>query len=181
MRFDSLANLEDDLQNGPIRKILTCPDDGEDQMSGNMNGQPNADYARVWSSYIVNQVLTETTSGRFGGKLTKARGSQEVVLVMDGLPRQSASDTVGHSFMHTSAFDSNRRTLADAYCFNQAGWPGNFDMLRHRGRIHVCMVDGHVEQLRLPKSRGPSPVSVNPSSYLTSGEKAELDQAKLRY
>jgi len=180
IRSDSRANLEADLSEGSIRKIFTCPADGEGRQ-GTMIEELGATWVgpMVWSSYAYNGLAGNI-------KKSKQRNSTQLMFLMDGLPRDDPSFVggvpLGLAYLLVPAGDpANRRTLADAYCLFGAGWGSQFPAsTRHGGRFNVVFYDGHAETITLPKTPDTPGTGQVPATFLQPGERTELERVILR-
>jgi len=123
--------------------------------------------AYVWWStngdYVINEGFTgfSTTSPndlrRLRGQLSKVHAASSTVLIADGQPRPDAarpqSDPAGW-VMWTPTDSVGTVTLGDAWLDRTRGSrrtasKDNFDPVRHKGKINVAFLDGHVQTLPL--------------------------------
>src|SRR5262249_17485426 len=122
----------------------------------------------AWSTngdYVINEGFTgfdyspPNDVRRLRGNLSKVRSPCSTVFLADGQPRPREPDdsfpTFPHGWVTWTPLDTKGSvTLADAWldrtrANNRTGSKDNFDPFRHRGRINVLFLDGHVESLLL--------------------------------
>jgi prepilin-type N-terminal cleavage/methylation domain-containing protein/prepilin-type processing-associated H-X9-DG protein len=165
-RTDNNADLTADISTGILRKIFTCPTDTNNLESStegaqiNTNGKTGFFQVSQWDSYCQNAELFgwddigDTNGGgsidhsRARGQISAFRHPSETMAMCDGGPNGGLYEM----YAHTTSL-----TLADAY--DGAAGAGNtlsFDLIRHRGRINVLFIDGHVTGLTMPKNKTPS-------------------------
>jgi len=155
IRMDSLKDMQQDCDTGPIRRIFNCPSDPnrddptyrglmiETGYSGEQGG------VLMYTSYGYNEAVTGWSDGggvngvtghkRARGLLTRIPHTAEQCYLADGQRRLIYND-------HTAAFfDHNVNvTMYDAYLDRNAGTHDVFDKLRHKNKMNVLFCDGHV-------------------------------------
>jgi prepilin-type processing-associated H-X9-DG protein len=158
VRADNKTNMSADIDAGVLRKLFTCPTDINNLDSTLQGAQINAGVGAgfhqvlAWNSYFHNAELFgwadlggpggSVDHSRARGKLSTMRRTSETMSMCDGAP--SASPFGGGLYEVYGAYRSN--TLAEAYLgINGAGNSGSFSLKRHRGRINVLYLDGHVD------------------------------------
>jgi prepilin-type processing-associated H-X9-DG protein/prepilin-type N-terminal cleavage/methylation domain-containing protein len=160
-RTDSNADLSADISAGILRKIFTCPTDINNLESNTQGAEINSDgtgsnFFQVlqWNSYCHNAELFgwdeiggpggSIDHSRARGQISSIRHASETMAMCDGGPHGGLYEIFGH---YTTS------TLGDAYAgATGAGNTASFDLIRHRGRINVLFVDGHVSGLMIPKT-----------------------------
>jgi prepilin-type processing-associated H-X9-DG protein/prepilin-type N-terminal cleavage/methylation domain-containing protein len=161
---DNNANMSADISTGTLRRIFTCPTDTNNLDSTTEGAQINSDgtgsnffQVMQWDSYCHNAELFgwddiggpggSMDHSRARGQVSAIRHASETMAMCDGGPHGGLYEIFGH-------FTSS--TLGDAYAGALgavgAGNTASFDLIRHRGRINVLFVDGHVSGLMIPKT-----------------------------
>lgn len=167
--ISSSAALQASLNKGLMKKIMVCP---SDQDVGRL-GKTNQDLPLSLSSYAFNEAFlgwgdagdsSGVTAGhsRLRGKLVRAPHGATTMLVTDARPRDPNNTAWELYFDHAA-----NCTLKDLYNSPTNGFsigPGNpgpagdgsgkdcgegslFDKARHRGRMNIGFLDGHVENI----------------------------------
>lgn len=189
-----------------LARIYRCPSQSLPPESVFLLDNPNNamwQTLKMANSYAYNECFLGSSQAgglavRYAGRTTLIRQPASTMVATDGLPR---NETGGAGSLVTFYNRLNRNSLserlprypvslADAmrgvgYTTNQAMWmAGNatsFDGFRHRGRMNVLFVDGHVELLGMYKNpnlyvRGPvnarMPAGLTPATEL---EKVYID------
>jgi prepilin-type processing-associated H-X9-DG protein/prepilin-type N-terminal cleavage/methylation domain-containing protein len=163
---------------GVWRRFM-CPDIDSDEKQ-KYNGDPNdhnyagqgtmmvcaiGDFPVIaWSTnsdYAVNEGVMgyhwdpRYAKNRLGGHVARARRTSEVALFTDALPRKEwAIDffPIGWICWTPKLDNAQPATLGDAFANNgKASGKDNFDVQRHRGRMNVGFLDGHVEAVPITK------------------------------
>ena len=156
VRLDSRGNLEADLQEYAVRRHFKCPSQEREQAAITQRGG-NWDAPREWSSYIFNEAFLGKREAKAHpdppmGKVTKVARPSEVMLAMDGRPR----DPLRHYYFLVPD-NGPEWTLLD---FQRAAMDPNdtilgkegMDFLRHRWRMNVLFIDGHVTSVPMTDS-----------------------------
>jgi prepilin-type processing-associated H-X9-DG protein len=158
VRLDSRENLEIDMETEALRKLFHCPMQQRvlTGLSQKEDG-PGWEAPREASSYVFNEAILGLrdkspwrTEQSPVGKLVAVRRSSQVMLAMDGRPRNNLKDN------WLMVFDKEPDwTLDDFNEFVQqpnVGWGKELlDDARHRFRSNVLFVDGHVESVPLTR------------------------------
>jgi prepilin-type N-terminal cleavage/methylation domain-containing protein/prepilin-type processing-associated H-X9-DG protein len=153
LRTDSRANLESDMDAGPVREIFTCPShERSDMIPGTMLGDGGWGAPRIWSSYIFNEEpLGHWDSGhgyvRGRGNMARMKEASEIMMLGDGKPRGTDGWIVvyAHNTMATLEDVFNGSILRNpGYA---AGDRAAFDFGRHKKRMNVLFMDGHAETI----------------------------------
>ncbi len=144
--------LEKDMQSDAVRKHFKCPSQ-ETALPGLTQKEdgPGWEAPREYSSYVFNEAvlgLREKASWRVDsppvGKATKIKRPTVTMLAMDGRPRNQEKDDWLLVFDKGPAW-----TVYDFQRFVEqpnVGWGKELlDYTRHRYRVNVLFVDGHVE------------------------------------
>ena len=164
VRGDSWQNVDADIQaTGPLQDAFVCPSDQNtiDRTYGAprwINNYGSATFLNGWSSYGINaEVFAWTDSGvggtsghsRLRGKFARIPHPSETMLMCD-------SNAAIEIWVLQSQL-----SLGDVY-LGTGGTVGNgvFDLVRHRGRMNVLYVDGHVD----------SPLILSTGATTTSGD-----------
>jgi len=148
MRLDSRPNLEADMQKSELRRHFKCPSQAVD-LKGSTQADKSWEAPKEWSSYVFNEAIlghreAETNPDPPIGKLTKIKRPAVVMFAMDGRPR----DPVSHDRLlvpdcpcgKCTVWEFYERALRDPDLGSEC-----LDFLRHRYRIQIIFVDGHVE------------------------------------
>jgi type II secretory pathway pseudopilin PulG len=159
IRLDNAADMLADWQssNCMARRVFTCPsqvyvptaaiiDGGNDGWAG----------PQIATSYAYNEAITgfiENSDRRLRGQFAKANPSSEMILWTDAIPRAPQSYAAWYNHV------PGRLSLADALDpapaadgNPSAGDSNQFDCFRHRGRMDVVFLHGHVESLVINSS-----------------------------
>ena len=149
VRSSSRADIEADLENGPVRGIFTCPADEQVNRGSTIQDSSGWTGPRLWTSYVFNEGALgwwDAPNGynRARGNLTRIRYAPQVMFLADGLRRTEWPDDLLDIYDHVP-----NATLKDASLWNNAGTPSMFDRVRHRGRMNVVFMDGHAETVRM--------------------------------
>lgn len=155
MRTDSRADLETDLAaDSPVKRIFTCPAQGQGQgLPGMMvaGGVPYWEAPLVVGSYAYNEgvvgYLYNDPDRRLRGHITKARRPTETVLLGDGLPRTEYAVPYIAWFPSPAGLCTLADAADNANGTGTAGTATEFDYPRHRGRMNLLYVDGHVDSI----------------------------------
>jgi prepilin-type N-terminal cleavage/methylation domain-containing protein/prepilin-type processing-associated H-X9-DG protein len=118
-----------------------------------------------WSTngdYVLNEGLVgfdgNDPTRRLRGQLSKVRSATTTVLIADGQPRPEPAVTWGSDpggwVLWTPTDPNGVVTLADAWLDRTRSTTrtlskDNFDPYRHKGRMNVAFIDGHVEALQM--------------------------------
>jgi prepilin-type processing-associated H-X9-DG protein/prepilin-type N-terminal cleavage/methylation domain-containing protein len=165
-------------KHGVWRRFM-CPDidadskqkDGWDPSGYNYEGQGTMmlasrgpQWAMVWSTnsdYGLNEGVmgyhyeARYARNRLAGNVTRVRRSSEVALFTDAKPRKEGALStfpMGWICWTPKLDNAEGATLGDAFEGNaRASAKDMFDVPRHRGRINVGFVDGHVETIPITK------------------------------
>src|SRR5687768_17607577 len=142
----------------PALRPFRCPamdDTGLGRLNGRMSIETTPPGGYYWHSngdYVVNEGFTgfRTTppaaARRLRGHLARVRSPSSTVLIADGRPRYdywvlwTPTDPVGTVTLGDAWLDRTRTPTRTAS-------KDNFDPRRHRGRMNVAFLDGHVETL----------------------------------
>jgi prepilin-type processing-associated H-X9-DG protein len=144
------STLDAAMKLDAVRIHFTCPAQAEDTIVGGATAfdASNGGYPKAYMSYVFNGTALGRVVEPWGetpaGQLSRIRHPEDVFLFADGLCK---SDVFPPHYTGLALFTTEER-LADHYRWGRGG--GNFDFVRHRGRINVLFVDGHVETLMLP-------------------------------
>jgi prepilin-type processing-associated H-X9-DG protein len=142
----------------PALRPFRCPvfdSMGTDRFYGRMSIETEPPSGHFWSSYgdyVVNEGFTgfRTTAPddvrRLRGHLSRVRASGSTVLIADGQPR------LDYWTVWTPTDPAGTVTLGDAWLDRtrtptRTASKDNFDLRRHRGKMNVAFLDGHVETL----------------------------------
>lgn len=167
VRTDNSTDVETDVINGPLQTIFTCPSDEPTlmELSSDLGHWVTDNVGSSWltgySSYIDNSEAFSYTKlnstnpahitghSRAAGFIPAMAYPSQTVLLCDGL-KGGSGDSNFEFYVHASP-----GTMADAYNATNGGiGPAAFDLLRHRGRINVLFLDGHVDNLAILNSDG---------------------------
>jgi prepilin-type processing-associated H-X9-DG protein len=149
VRLESRAALEEDLQGESLRQHFRCPSQPV-QGRGLSQKEDGGGWEapREFSGYVFNEAILGKRDKPYEaplGRVTKIKRPSEVMLAMDGRPRGEYDDWL-------MVFDyTPDDTLADWERQIQGGTLGkqSLDPLRHRGRMNVLFVDGHVATITM--------------------------------
>jgi len=152
-----------------LKKIFSCPasvriDLTPPRGQGTLLIVPVAPYSFYgWSTngdYVINEGVTgfsyiaPNESRRLRGKLSRVRSTSTTVLLADGQPRPEPSVSwFSDGWVLWTPTDPNGTvTLADAWLDRtrsntRTASKDNFDPYRHKGKMNVAFLDGHVETL----------------------------------
>ena len=164
------ARLTACLQEEALIRAFTCPSDNSRPAqastaacSGGYRGPDE-----VMSYSFNGSVLSIMYPGRSpAGRVAGIRRPAEVFLFADG--KKGTDPPTAYEVFHTD--DAFNATLWDYW--NRGGNPaGNglfatFDLKRHRGRMNVLFVDGHVATIDLPNIR---------TTQMTEATKGDIDR-----
>ena len=176
LRTDTVANLQADMDAGPVRDVFTCPTQArEGIMRGNML-RDTAGWSSppIWSSYVFNEepigYWDDTASGykRGRGNLNRIRAASELMFIADGKPRGFDGWLV--MFSHGVG-----TTLEDVWRGSQAANPSigagersAFDLPRHKNRMNVLFMDGHAQTILVtPQRNNVNEIRTSEKVYLT--------------
>ena len=135
----------------PIRSWFTCPSARDPVWGMMIHTQGFGISTGVWgeTSYVLNEAVLgiDDAKGRARGNPTKVRRHTETFLAADGLRTMGrGTSSLGWYLIANEVYDANPVTLGDAFAGNgRAHGPDSFDLRRHRGRMNVAFLDGHVE------------------------------------
>lgn len=170
IRTDSYSDARTDIAQGVLQSAFTCPSDPiVDNENISLYGLLLKDANGItnlggYTSYFTNSEVFGfcpcNNGANNAGIINHSRAagfipwlgtnSTQVMLMSDGLMPTSGGGTF-EFWAHL-----NPTTLADVFnnpTGNCSG-PGGFDLLRHRGRINVLFLDGHVENLAILNTGG---------------------------
>jgi prepilin-type processing-associated H-X9-DG protein/prepilin-type N-terminal cleavage/methylation domain-containing protein len=164
VRADSLANLQTDIQKGVLRKLFVCP---SDRLGGRL-GATVLDGGAGYFSYAFNEAALGwgepggsdgVTAGhsRQRGNTARMPHSADLMLFTDGAPR-GGDGNANWMLYYDNAKDIS---LGDIYRGNGGGDKSLFDMFRHRGRLNVAFVDGHVDNMLIKDGSPLDRISIN--------------------
>jgi len=158
------------------RKLLACPASihyeemtAPGSASGNLavpwQGMIITMHGFTWSTngdYVINEGFTgysnvaPNANRRMRGQLSKVTNASTTVLTADGQPRPEPAvmywmDPAGWS-LWTPTDTTGIVTLGDAWLdrtrsAKRTASKDNFDVYRHKGKMNVAFIDGHVETL----------------------------------
>jgi len=179
---NSTTAIEAAIGVGPLQDIFTCP---SDEILPLHNGGHLADWIRCvptsgggssvtgYSSYIPNSEVFGICPGfagnpgyivghsRAGGFIPSMGGDPtNIFLLCDGITGQ---------VFQVYACDTPA-TLADAYNGVSASGPTVFDLPRHRGKVNVLMLDGHVQNVTMLNTGG----TTTGTGIVASGDMASI-------
>ena len=165
IRLDSLANVEDDMNDSAIREIFTSPADS-DRTRVNMIQGGGWQGPWVWSSYAANEGLLgwDIDGARGRGNLSRIPYPSQTLLMIDGRPRRANPTTKDdHMTVVTNWNNVSNRTLWDVFLGNSAGWQQALALDRHRQSIlHMVFADGHVSGVQGTNPEAMDEVRVTP-------------------
>jgi prepilin-type processing-associated H-X9-DG protein/prepilin-type N-terminal cleavage/methylation domain-containing protein len=153
IRLDNAADMLADWNNSNCmaRRVFTCPSQLEVPIATIIDGTDGWTGPLIATSYGYNEAITgfiENSDRRLRGQFGKANSSSEIILWTDAIPRAPQSYAAWYNHV------PGRLSLADALDpapapdgNANAGDPAQFDYFRHRGRMNVVFLDGHVESL----------------------------------
>ena len=158
VRLDSRENLEIDMEKDSLRKHFHCAMQQRYLLGiSQREDGPGWEAPREASSYVFNEAILglrdrapwRTEQSQLG-KIVGVRRPAEVMLAMDGRPRDDLKDN------WLMVFDKEPDWTLDD--FNElvqrpnVGWGKELlDGARHRYRANVLFVDGHVESVPLTR------------------------------
>jgi len=168
VRSDNSADVQTDIMYGPLQAIFTCPSDEPtieflpSSLGRWISDNVGYSWLNGYSSYIVNSEafsyakLNPTNNpaaisnhSRAAGFIPAMAYPSQTALLCDGF---GGVDSAYAFEFHTGGAPT---TLADAYNGTNGGIGYKaFDLLRHRGRINVLFLDGHVENLAILNTDG---------------------------
>jgi prepilin-type processing-associated H-X9-DG protein/prepilin-type N-terminal cleavage/methylation domain-containing protein len=174
LRSDTVANLQADMDSGPVRDVFTCPTQGREGINrGSMLSDGSWTAPLIWSSYVFNEepigFWDDASTGykRGRGNLNRIRGASEVMFIGDGKPR----GVDGWLVMFSHGVGT---VLEDVWRGSQlntgigAGDRTAFDLPRHKNRMNVLFMDGHAETIIATlKKSDPNEVKFSQTVYLT--------------
>ena len=175
LRLDTRANIEADVDSGPVRDVFTCPTQARDGMKRGTMLQDTAGWVSpwIWSSYVFNEepigYWDDSASGykRGRGNLNRMRAASELMCIGDGKPR----GTDGWLVMYSHGVGT---VLEDVWRGRQAnsnigaGDQSAFDLPRHKNRMNVLFMDGHAETIIATINKtNPNEVRFSQAVYLT--------------
>jgi prepilin-type processing-associated H-X9-DG protein/prepilin-type N-terminal cleavage/methylation domain-containing protein len=151
VRDDSWQNVETDIGTGPVQDAFVCPSDentinrtysARQWIHNYAGGGANETYLTGWSSYGFNSEVFGWTDAGVNGTTghSRARGKLSII------PQPSSTMLMCDS---NAALEiwllGPQLSLGDVY-LGTGGTVGSgvFDLNRHRGRLNVLFVDGHV-------------------------------------
>jgi len=162
------ANDVDQWLNLPtvLKRIFSCPASNRIDLTPPLGqGMILAMSAFGWSTngdYIFNEGLIgfdgNSTTRRLRGQLSRVHSTTTTVLIADGQPRGNRGMTSGIDLtswvLWTPTDPDGVVTLSDAWLDQtranvRTASKDNFEPARHKGRINVGFLDGHVETLPL--------------------------------
>jgi prepilin-type processing-associated H-X9-DG protein/prepilin-type N-terminal cleavage/methylation domain-containing protein len=141
-RTDSWQDAEADMDAPPLQGKFQCP---EDDATGSHSYVPvlwiqnqAGNFLMGYSSYGFNSEVLGwwPTQTRLHGKVGACPHPSDTMLMCDASPRAGTWE-IWVGGVHES--------LADVYLQNNAIGPAVFDLRRHRGRLNILFVDGHVD------------------------------------
>ncbi len=152
VRDDSWQNVETDIGTGQIQEAFVCPLDektldrsyGAQQWIRNYAGSSEDEtFLTGWSSYGVNSEVFGWTDAGVNGTTGHSRARGNIA----GIPHSSETmlmcDTSAAIEIWVLA---PQLSLGDVYLGTGGTVGGDvFDLKRHRGRMNILFVDGHVD------------------------------------
>lgn len=172
----SRKKLQASLLQEAVYRAFTCPNDPNRttttstlnySYSGSRWG-PTEVFSYLFNGAVLSMGHDGTNLSRApAGKLSRVRHPAEVFLFCDGKPGQ---DPMAGYEVYCFADDAESGTLFDYW--NRGGKGpdrGTFDYTRHRKRMNVAFVDGHVETLNLPTNGVPSVVDATKGDIVRVG------------
>ncbi len=149
VRGDSWQNVDADIQaTGPLQDTFVCPSDQNtiDRTYGAsrwINNYGSATYLNGWSSYGINAEVFAWTDNGVGG----TSGHSRLRGKFTGIPHPSETMLMCDTIAAIEIWVLEAQlSLGDVY-LGTGGTCGSgvFDLVRHRGRMNVLYVDGHVD------------------------------------
>jgi prepilin-type N-terminal cleavage/methylation domain-containing protein/prepilin-type processing-associated H-X9-DG protein len=181
---NSTTTVEAAISVGPLQDIFTCPSD--EPILLHNGGHSLADWIRCvptagggssvsgYSSYIFNSEVFSICPGFAGnpGGVSGHSRAAGFVPSMGGDPTNVSlfcDGDGGRLFEYYAT--STPATLADAYNGTAGGCgPTVFDLLRHRGKLNVLMLDGHVQGVTILNTAG----TTTGTGIVASGDMASI-------
>jgi prepilin-type N-terminal cleavage/methylation domain-containing protein/prepilin-type processing-associated H-X9-DG protein len=180
---NSTATITAAIGVGPLQDIFTCPSD--EVIIPHNGGHSLADWIRCvptagggssvsgYSSYIANSEVFSICpgfAGNPGGVIGHSRAAG-FVPSMGGDPTNVSLFCDGDGGRLFEYYASNTPgTLADVYNGVNSSGPTVFDLLRHRGKVNVLMLDGHVQNVTILNTAG----TTTGAGIVASGEMAGI-------
>jgi prepilin-type N-terminal cleavage/methylation domain-containing protein/prepilin-type processing-associated H-X9-DG protein len=158
-RTDTAPNLQYDINNGPIRKVFTCPSQEIQPLmtmivAGSWQAPP------LYCSYGWNQeALGWASPGDASGIVghTRARGQLSRIgrFPADTMYLCDARDRIAGFGISVGDFYTHNpnSTLADCFNYNNAGDQLSFDVYRHDGKMNILFLDYHAEKFDIGATR----------------------------
>jgi len=150
VRDDSWQNVEADIGTGPIQDAFLCPSDENTidrtysarQWIHNYAGG-NETYLTGWSSYGFNSEVLGWTDAGVNGTTGHSRARGKISIIPHPSETMLMCDTNAALEIWLLA---PQLSLGDVY-LGTGGTAGSgvFDLNRHRGRLNILFVDGHVD------------------------------------
>ena len=180
---NSTTAIEAAIGVGPLQDIFSCP---SDEAIIPHNASRLADWIRCvptagggssvsgYSSYIFNSEVFSICpgfAGNPGGVIGHSRAAG-FIPSMGGDPTNVALFCDGDPGRLFEFYASNTpATLANAYNGTAGGCgPTVFDLLRHRGKVNVLMLDGHVQNVTILNTAG----TTTDTGIVASGDMASI-------
>jgi prepilin-type processing-associated H-X9-DG protein/prepilin-type N-terminal cleavage/methylation domain-containing protein len=148
----------------PAYWTFRCPASHEFRWGGEFYGKETTGPGRYgWigtAGYFPDYIINEGFTGfavdppdnvrRLRGQLSKVRSTSNMVLIADGQPRPFPDNWM----LWTPTDPVGTVTLGDAWrdrtrSETRTASKDNFDPYRHKGRMNVAFLDGHVETLQM--------------------------------
>jgi len=179
---NSTAVIQAAIAVGPLQQIFTCP---SDELLPLHQGSSLADWIRCipsagggssvsgYSSYIFNSEVFTICPG-FAGNPGGVSGHSRAggfVPSMGGDPTNVSLFCDGNGGRLFEYYATNTpATLADVYNGVSSSGPAVFDLLRHRGKVNVLMLDGHVQNVTILNTAG----TTTGTGIVASGDMASI-------
>jgi len=155
IRTDSRANLEEDLRSPDLIRHFSCPSQPEPlQGLSQRGGEGGWDAPTEASSYVFNEALLGKRDFKpdrpdpIMGHISRVLRPSEVMLAMDGRPRNMTNDNFILVFDMTrdsSFLDFYKVMMTEGNGFGKQ----TLDYWRHRHRMNVVYCDFHADNLAM--------------------------------
>ena len=152
VRDDSWQNVEADIGTGPIQDAFLCPSDentinrtydARQWIHNYAGGGANETYLTGWSSYGFNSEVFGWTDAGVNGTTGHSRARGKISTIPHPSETMLMCDTGAALEIWLLG---PQLSLGDVY-LGTGGTVGSdvFDLKRHRGRMNILFVDGHVD------------------------------------
>jgi prepilin-type N-terminal cleavage/methylation domain-containing protein/prepilin-type processing-associated H-X9-DG protein len=151
VRSDSWSNTDADIQApGPMQSAFVCPSD-QNTIQRTYAAQqwvvnyPSNTYLSGWSSYGINSEIFGWCDNGVNGTTGHSRARGQLSAIPNASQTMLMCDTVASVGIQIWLLGPNL-SLGDVYLGTDGtAGTGVFDLVRHRGKMNILYVDGHVD------------------------------------